>query len=313
MKASWAVSIFLALGTPAFAAEGAGAILYSGDVLGEVEPCGCRVNPAGGVLRRSGLLAKLTKEKKGPFLQVDAGDFLFESKDFPETLTEKWKIRARALVRAHDRMGLEVLVPGEKDFALGLPAFRDLLDKTKVKVLAANLRVDGKPVFPGSAIFEKKTATGKTVRIGVIGIVGDTVAYPSPLVTEPGLAAFEREKAALAGKTDLLVVVSHSGMEADLELAKKTKGISLIVGAHTQSFTQDPVVENGVPIVQASYRGQHVGVVPLETVAKPETFSLVELDDAYEKGADPNMAKIVSALKKDIAAAEKKLLKKPSR
>jgi 2',3'-cyclic-nucleotide 2'-phosphodiesterase (5'-nucleotidase family) len=313
MKTTWAVSILFALGSSALAADGGGAILYSGDVLGEVEPCGCRVNPAGGVVRRSGLIAKLTKEKKGPFLQVDAGDFLFESKDFPESLAEKWKIRARALVRAHDRMGLEVLIPGEKDFALGLPAFRDLVDKTKIKVLAANLRVDGKPVFPGSAVFEKKAASGKVVRIGVIGIVGEAIAYPSPLVVEPVLAAFEREKAALAGKTDLLVVVSHSGMEADLELAKKTKGISLIVGAHTQSFTQDPVVENGVPIVQASYRGQHVGVVPFETVTKPETFSLVELDDSHEKGAAPDMAKIVSALKKDIAATEKKLLKNSSR
>jgi 2',3'-cyclic-nucleotide 2'-phosphodiesterase (5'-nucleotidase family) len=299
--------------TPAFAAESGGAILYSGDVLGEVEPCGCRVNPAGGVVRRSGLLARLTKEKKGPFLQVDAGDFLFEGKDLPESLAERSKIQAQALVRAHERMGLDVFVPGEKDLALGLPMLRNLFEKSKTKILTANLRWEGKPVFPGSAIFELKTGAGKVVRIGVVGLVGETVGYPSPLTVEPRLAAFEREKAALDGKVDQIVIVSHSGMEADLELAKKTKGVALIVGAHTQSFTQEPVVENGIPIVQASYRGQHVGFIPLETLGKPESFSLYEMDDSYEKEASSEIRKITERLKKDIAGSEKKLLKKPSR
>ena len=81
------VGLSLAVGlapTPVRAAT----LLYSNDVLGEVEPCGCRVDPMGGVIRRSGLLARLTKAGKGPFIQIDTGDFLFESKDFPETLED---------------------------------------------------------------------------------------------------------------------------------------------------------------------------------------------------------------------------------
>jgi 2',3'-cyclic-nucleotide 2'-phosphodiesterase (5'-nucleotidase family) len=314
MKIARLVSLLILTATPAaFGADAGGMVLYSGDVLGEVEPCGCRVNPAGGVVRRSGLLARLTKEKKGPFLQVDAGDFLYEAKDFPESLAERSKIQAQALIRAHERMGLDVIVPGEKDLALGLPMLRNLFEKSKTKILAANLRWEGKAMFPGSAVFELKTGAAKGTRIAVIGLVGESVGYPSPLTVESRIAAFEREKAALEGKFDHLVVVSHSGMEADLELAKKSKGIALIVGAHTQSFTQEPVIENGVPIVQASYRGQHVGAVPLSTIAKSETFSLYEMNDSYEKEASPEIRKITERLKKDIAESEKKLLKKPSR
>lgn len=284
-------------------------ILYSNDVLGEVEPCGCRVDPMGGVIRRSGMLKSLENEKKGPFLQVDAGNFLFESKDFPESLLVSRKLQARALVKAHEKMGLEATVPGDKDFALGPKAYDELLSKSKIKVLAANLVADGKHPYPGSAVFEKKDASGKTVRIGVIGLVGEAIEYPAPFSVEPRIPAFEREKAALAGKTDLLVVLSHSGMEPDLELAKKISGVALIVGAHTQSFTQEPVLENGIPIVQSSYRGQYIGVVPVETIAKPDTFSLVGLDTSYEKKTDPAVKKIVADLNRALAAEKKKILK----
>lgn len=287
----------------------AATLLYSNDVLGEVEPCGCRVDPMGGVLRRAGLLKNLEAEKKGPFLQVDSGNFLFESKDFPTVLIESRKIQARALIAAHKKMGLEVTVPGDKDFALGVETYRQLLRGSNIQILAANLLQEGKPLFPGSAVFEKKNADGKVIRIGVIGLVGETIPYPAGLTVEPRLVAFERERLALEGKTDLLVILSHSGMEPDLELAKKVKGVALIVGANTQSFTQEAVVENGVPIVQSSYRNQYIGVVPLETITQPETFTLVGLDRSYEKKPDPAIEKILSALRKDLEREKKKILK----
>jgi len=282
-----------------FANEGrASTLIYSNDVLGEVEPCGCRVDPMGGIIRRSGLLKTLEAEKKGPFFQVDTGNFLFEMKDFPESLQQVRKIQAQALVEAHEKMGLEVTVPGDKDFALGLDTYLSLLGKSKIKVLAANLMQSGKPLFPGSMVLEKKDPDGKVVKIGVIGLVGEGIAYPAPLTVEPRLAAFTREKAALDGKIDLLVVLSHSGMEADLELAKKLKGVALVIGAHSQGFTQDAVIDNEIPIVQSSYRGQYLGVIPVSTISKPESYRLIGLDSSYEKKADPAMKKIVAKMKK---------------
>lgn len=288
----------------------AATILYSNDVLGEVEPCGCRVDPMGGVIRRSGLIKNLEKDAKGPFVQVDGGNFLFESKEFPDSLLKQRKLQATALVKAHEKMGLDVTVPGDKDFALGLDTYQALLGKSKIKVLAANLLSGDKPLFPGSAVFEKKNADGKIVRVGVIGLVGETIEYPSPLKVSSRIEAFEREKKTLDGKTDILIVVSHSGLEADLDLAKKLKGVALVVGAHSQSFTQEPVMENGIPIVQASYRGQYLGVVPLDTITKPESFQLVGLDTSYEKTADPEMKKIVKELNKNLDVEKKKFLKK---
>ncbi len=307
MRKSLVILIWAALAFPAFAS--ATTIIYSNDVLGEVEPCGCRVDPMGGIVRRSGFLKELEIEKKGPVFQLDSGNFLFESKEFPEVLVESRRIQAEALVKAHEQMGLEATVPGDKDFALGLPAYEKLLGKSKIKVLAANLTSEGKPLYPGSAILEKKDAEGKTIRIGVIGLIGENLSYPAPLKIEPRLPAFEKERAALEGKTDFLVVLSHAGMESDLELAKKLKGVALVIGANSQSFTQEAVVENSIPIVQSSYRNQYIGVVPLETIKQPETFKLVGLDLSYEKKADPAVKKILAQMQKTLAKEKNRILK----
>ncbi len=63
----------------------------------------------------------------------------------------------------------------------------------------------------------------------------------------------------LRGQADLFVVLSHQGLEADQKLAKAVPGIHLIVGAHTQSFLQEPIQVGETWIVQASFRNQQVG------------------------------------------------------
>jgi 2',3'-cyclic-nucleotide 2'-phosphodiesterase (5'-nucleotidase family) len=177
VRLACALAIPLALLADARAAS----LLYSNDVLGEIEPCGCRVDPMGGLVRRSGLLERLKKEGKGPFVQVDGGDLLFETKDFPESLEKSRRLQAEALLEAYGRMGLDAFVPGEKDFALGLKTLRSLLAKSKVKALAANLMEGDKPAFPGSAVFEAKGADGKVVRVCLIGLVGESIEYPAPI------------------------------------------------------------------------------------------------------------------------------------
>ncbi len=69
-------------------------------------------------------------------------------------------------------------------------------------------------------------------------------------------------------KCDIIICLSHSGLEKekngewvgeDVELARKVKGISLIVGGHSHSKLDQPLVINGIPIVQTGEFGRFVG------------------------------------------------------
>ena len=54
--------------------------------------------------------------------------------------------------------------------------------------------------------------------------------------------------------TDLVVLLTHIGIEADRQLAALLDpgwGVNFIIGAHSHTFMQEPEIVNGIPIVQA--------------------------------------------------------------
>lgn len=68
-------------------------------------------------------------------------------------------------------------------------------------------------------------------------------------------------------KTDLTVLLTHIGIEADRELASLIDpewGIDLIIGGHSHTFMEAPEVVNGIPIVQAGTGTGQIGRFELD-------------------------------------------------
>ena len=69
-------------------------------------------------------------------------------------------------------------------------------------------------------------------------------------------------------KCGIIICLSHSGIVKekngewggeDVELARKVKGISLIIGGHSHTRLDQPLIVNGIPIVQTGEFGKFVG------------------------------------------------------
>ncbi len=292
MRATWIRERFLILialvlaPLPAQATE----LIYSNDVLGEIEPCGCRNNPLGGMSRKARMLELRPDFKKpGAFLQLDAGDLLFESASLPEQLAKQSEAQASHLIDALNLLGHDAVTPGEKDFAMGVKIFERLRKRARFKFLAANLRRKGAPLLPASAVFTLPRA-GRKLRVGVIGLVGDDLSWPRELKATPPIPAARAEARRIRSKVDLLVALTHLGFDKDQELAKAVPEIDLIVGGHSQTFLQDPPKIGKTILYQSSFRNQYVGVLPLAKPFTGEGHQLVALDAAFDPptdGADP--------------------------
>lgn len=264
-------------------------IVHSNDVLGEIEPCGCRANPLGGVARKANFLNQL-REKDPSLLQIDAGDLLFPSDAMPELLINQSELQAKYLIRTLGELKLDAFVPGEKEFALGYSSFNQLRKNISFKILAANLKKrNGAQIFDRHAIFKRavlEAGKSKTLRIGVFGLVGDQLAWPSDLKVSPSIAAAKAEVKALRGKSDLIIALTHQGYEKDLQLAKEVPGIDLIIGGHSQSFLQKPVQVGKTWIYQSSFRNQYLGVIPLNQPVGPDAYQLIAMDAHYDSSAE---------------------------
>ncbi len=75
-------------------------------------------------------------------------------------------------------------------------------------------------------------------------------------------------------KTDLTVLLTHIGIEADRKLASLLNpdwGVNLIIGGHSHTFMDAPEVVNGVPIVQAGTGTGIIGRIDLEIDTEAKT------------------------------------------
>ena len=254
------------------AALHASTIYYSNDILGELEPCGCRENPLGGMSRKYNLVS----EKKSNSISIDAGDLLFQSENIPALLHPQAELQAQYVLKSLGVLQHHIIVPGEKDFALGVEIFEKLKNQTKIKFLSANLKKkNAKPFLEENTVIE----VDKKHRVGIFGLSGEKISWPKSLVVLPVESTAHEQVQLLKKKSDLIIAVTHQGLEADRELAKKVPGIDMIIGAHTQSFLQEPLRIGKTTIYQSSFRNQHLGVIDLDSQEK--SHKLIELDASH--------------------------------
>ncbi len=115
------------------------------------------------------------------------------------------------------------------------------------------------------------------LQVGVIGLLGEEavglthssndVVFRDACRTASDAAARLRAQGA-----DIVIVLSHSGLEGDKELAREVPELDLIVGGHCHSVLHEPVEEGRTLIVQAGSRARYLGV--LELAYDPNTGSL---------------------------------------
>lgn len=300
MKNRFLLTIFgLGLSLP-LSSTRATTLVYSNDLLGEIEPCGCRNNPAGGMLRKAQFLKSLADQD---LLQLDAGDLLFPTETLPDALIAQSELQASYLLKAMDLVHHDAVVPGEKDFALGIKGFDRLRKNTKVKFLAANAQIKGRNEFLPPYLSIKK----QHLNIAILGLVGKDLGWPKELRIISPIATAKSWVPKLRKNHDLVIALTHQGFEADADLAKKVPGIDLIIGGHSQSFLQKGQKIKNTWIFQSSFRNQYVGKVTLEHPFKNQNHELVSLDSNFEPNQSTPMKALVQDFKTAIADLNSKI------
>jgi 2',3'-cyclic-nucleotide 2'-phosphodiesterase (5'-nucleotidase family) len=107
---------------------------------------------------------------------------------------------------------------------------------------------------------------------------------------------------------DLLILLSHLSFEKDKEIASRLPNIDVIVGGHSHTVLEKPVVENGVIICQAGGFGEYVGELVLDfdiekgqiadfqgRLVSAEDYApspqIMKLIRSYSKEADRNLSR----------------------
>ena len=274
----------------------------------------------GGFARIATIIENEVKSNSGTTLVIDAGDFLMG------TLFQELEPTTGFQLRLMKTMGYDVVCIGNHEFDFGDEKLADM-------VSSAAKGGEIPPVLLGNAVFDKKASGDDAIeqlfssgtmgrkyimeknglKIGFFSLMGkvadENAAYAPPLKFSNQVRSARKLVGELENeKCDIIICLSHSGVGLDkkgewagedVELAKKVRGIDIIISGHTHTKLEKPIMVNGIPVVQAGEYGQYVGKLELtydKGTVTVDNYSLLPVDD--RTAGDPRINQLIEDQKK---------------
>jgi 5'-nucleotidase len=250
-------------------------ILHTNDTHSTIEPFPSKHSKfpnMGGVSKRNTIIQKIRSEEEHVLL-LDAGD-IFQGTPYFNTFNGELEMKLMSLLE------YDAATMGNHDFDIGLEGFLNAQQFANFPFLCANYD------------FSETILSGKTkayhifhkagIKIGVFGLglalkglvpidkYGNT-RYLDPISTANNIASELKSKSC-----DLVICLSHLGFEyenininSDRKLAAETQNIDIILGGHTHTFFDKPLVlknskNKDVLINQVGWGGVYLGRIDID-------------------------------------------------
>ena len=212
-------------------------------------------------------LVKMLKASRPGALLLDGGD------TWQGSATSLWT-NAQDMVDACKLLGVDVMT-GHWEFTYGMERVKEIVEKDfkgRVDFVAQNVKTNdfGDPVF---APYTLREMNG--VKVAIIGqaFPYTPIANPRYMVADWAFGIQDENMQAMVNEArgkgaQLVVVLSHNGMDVDLKMASRVRGIDAIFGGHTHDGVPVAVpVKNagGTTLVtNAGSNGKFLGVMDFD-------------------------------------------------
>lgn len=226
-------------------------ILHTNDVHSHIDPFpeNHPRNPSmGGVARRANIIEQIRKEE-GNVLLLDAGD-IFQGTPYFNYYGGELEFKLMSMMK------YDLATLGNHDFDNGIDGFFAQLPHANFDFVSANY--DFKNTELNGIVKPYKTFIKDGIKIGVFGLgielegLVDKKLYKETKYYNPIEVATDITKTLKeTEKCDLIICLSHLGFDyknekdkpSDLKLAAATQDIDLIIGGHTHTFLDKPVIK----------------------------------------------------------------------
>jgi len=272
----------------------------------DFEAAARRYGEVGGFAHLATLVQRLRASRPGALL-LDGGD------TWQGSAVSLWT-QGRDMIEACKLLGVDFMT-AHWEFTYGAARMQQALEKDlqgKIEFLAQNVKTQdfGDPVFKASRMRE--------VNGVAVGIIGQ--AFPYTPIANPrhfipdwtfGIAeeALQAEVDALRAQgAQAVVLLSHNGMDVDLKLAGRVRGIDAILGGHTHDGVPAPILVSNAGgktiVTNAGSNGKFLALLDLEVKARAVTGYRYRLLPVFSKllPADPAMKKLIDRTREPYAA-----------
>lgn len=249
-------------------------ILHTNDVHSQIEPLPSnhyKYPRLGGFARRATIVDDIRKKNPNTLL-LDAGD-IFQGTPYFNYFGGELEFKLMSM------LGYDVATLGNHDFDNGINGFLSQLSNANFDFVSANY--DFSNTVLDGLVKPYKIFIKNRIKIGVFGLgveleglvskrLYKETKYLNPIeITQDITRELKEEQ-----QCDLVICLSHIGYHyknnpdkiCDLQLARKTKNIDLIIGGHTHTLFTKPIIEKNsigenVLINQCGKSGVYMGQI----------------------------------------------------
>ncbi|MBK6852822.1 MAG: thiosulfohydrolase SoxB [Burkholderiales bacterium] len=277
----------------------------------DFEAAARRWGKVGGFAHLATLVKQMKASRPGSLL-LDGGD------TWQGSATSLWT-NAQDMVDACKLLGVDVMT-GHWEFTYGMERVKEIVEKDfkgKVDFVAQNVKTNdfGDPVFEPYVI---KQMNGVPCAIIGQAFPYTPIANPRYMVADWGFGIQDENMQKMVDEArgkgaQVVVVISHNGMDVDLKMASRVRGIDAIFGGHTHDGVPVAIpVKNagGTTLVtNAGSNGKFLGVMDFEVKGGKVVDFRYKLLPIFANAlpADPAMQALITKIR---APYETKLAEK---
>jgi 5'-nucleotidase / UDP-sugar diphosphatase len=222
-------------------------------------------SPVGGAARLARMIADERAKNPAGTVLLSAGD-MFQGSPISNLF------HGQSVIAFMNYLKFNAMAIGNHEFDWGQDVLHQLAAGAAFPFLSANIQDQHCRALPRTKSLV--VLTRKHLKLAVIGMT----TPDTPFTTKPGNVAglTFREPAEILPRlirearsrgADLIVILSHLGLDADQQIAEQVAGIDVIVGGHSHTAMTHPLHINETIIVQAGAYGAYLGVLQLKVEA----------------------------------------------
>ncbi len=260
------------------------AILFSGELDGYLEPCGCAglENQKGGLKRRHSFIRQL--EGKGwPLVSLDMGGLV-------RRLGPQAEIKYNYALKSLIDLGYSAVALGARELQMDANYLTYVLSNYSPEdnpVVSANVSI----LDPSAGLSHRyRVIESGGKKIGVTSVLGKkhyaSLQNAADIVkTDPAKALNELMPTLVAEKCDLLVLMVHADPNEARELAKQFPQFSLVAttgGAEEPPPTMRDIPGTQAKLIEVGHKGMYLAIVGLyDDPENPLRYQRVPLDHRF--------------------------------
>lgn len=295
-------------------------ILHSNDLHGDFLEEKIGKIDVGGVSMLSGYINKVRETEENVIYAI-AGDM------FRGSVIDS-EFKGISTIEIMNLLSPDIVTIGNHELDYGISHLLFIEKCAQFPIINANLyiKTNGARLFQPHHIIEMDD-----MKILFIGIITDEILAAAKAEGLVGTFIDTAEAAEEVGKIcnaynaidiDFTVLLTHIGIEEDVKLAKLLKpewGVDLIIGGHSHTFMDEPILENGIMIAQAGEGTDNIGrfdimvdtddncidsytwnFVPINNETSEKDYQLEEVINKYKDITDRKYQRIITRLNKRL-------------